>query len=379
MRVLVLGGGYAGVVLTRALENALPGEIDILVVDETGDHLVQHELHRLVRKPEFASAISLPLTDLFDRASVREVTVADVDADTRTVTLASGERLDYDIAAVCLGGSTNFYGIPGLEDHAHVLKRRADAESIREATLEAFEQPSPRLVLGGAGLAGVQLAGELAALAREQDVDADIVLLEQETRVAPAFDERFSRALARELLDRAVTIRTDCMVTSATANDVRLASGTSEPYDVLVWTGGIRGTDAFGGDRPAVRATLELDDRTFIVGDAARVVDADGQAVPPSAQAAVKEAEVAAENITRVVAEDHGGFRPRLERFTFDSPGWLVSVGDGAVAQVGSTILHGQAAKALKTGVGANYLASTSGVSDALTLVRGEYGRLTDE
>jgi NADH dehydrogenase len=121
-----------------------------------------------------------------------------------------------------------------------------------------------------------------------------------------------------------------------------------------------------------VRAPLRFEDGTFVVGDAARVVDADGTAVPASAQSAVKAARVAADNVSRLVEYrlgDRSGFEPRLRNFRFDAPGWLVSVGDGTVAQVGSAVFTGPAAKTLKTTVGAGYLTSVGSVRQAVDLV----------
>lgn len=375
MRVLVLGAGYAGVVLARTLEESLPDEVELVVVDESPYHLVQHELHRVVRRPGFADTITIPLDELFERATIRRGTVVDIDTGGRHVELADGDTLRYDVAAVCLGAETNFYGMSDIERYAHPLKRIPDAEAIREDTLDAFEKPNPTLVVGGAGLSGVQLAGELAAFAREADVDAAVHLYEQEDRVAPAFDPGFGAALREELTDRGVTVRTGTTIVGADETTVTFDQGASQAYDVLVWTGGIQGTRATRGERPLVRSTLALDDRTFVAGDAARVVDENGQAVAPSAQAAVRGAAVAAENVLRVVSNlrDEGAFTPRFERFAFDSPGWLVSVGDGAVGQVGSRVLRGTAAKTLKAGVGAGYLASSGQYGDALSLVKSEY------
>ena len=376
MRVLVLGAGYAGVVLARALEESLPDEAELVVVDESPYHLVQHELHRVVRRPGFADTITIPLDELFDSATIRQGTVVGVDTDERYVELADGDTLRYDVAAVCLGAETNFYGMADVEEHAHPLKRIPDAEAIRQDALRAFEAPSPTLVVGGAGLSGVQLAGELATLAREEGVATRVLLLEQKERVAPAFDASFGEAIHEELVERGVEVWTGASVTGADTTSVTLADGRTLPYDVLAWTGGIQGTRATDGIRPTVRATLDLDDRTFVVGDAASVVDADGPVVAPSAQAAIRAAEVAAENVLRVVDDIHddSAFTPRLERFVFESPGWLVSVGDGAVAQVGSTVFTGTAAKTLKAGVGAGYLANSGQLGDAISLFRSEYG-----
>lgn len=388
MRVLVLGAGYAGVVLTRRLEETLPADVELVVVDESGTHLVQHELHRAIRRPAVADTISIPLDDLFDRATIREGTVTRVDTDDHVVELADGETLDYDAAGLCLGARTNYYGMDDVERHAHQLKRLPDAAAIRADALDAFETPDPTLVVGGAGLAGVQTAGELVALASEQETDADVILLEQAARVAPTFEEAFGRAIHAELVQRDVDVRTGVTITGATASTVELesadgpGSGTELDADVFVWTGGIRGPNATDGSRIEVRASLDVDDRTFVVGDTARVIDDDGRAVPASAQAAVREARVAAENIHRVVTTGStGGFRPHLDRFVFESPGWLVSIGDGAVAQVGSTVLRGDAAKTIKAGVGAGYLASAGRYGSAIDLLRTEIasGPRTDD
>ncbi|WP_128477911.1 NAD(P)/FAD-dependent oxidoreductase [Halorussus pelagicus] len=383
MRIAVLGAGYAGLALARKLERTVPDDVEILVVERTGRHLVQHEIHRAIRRPSIADDIVVPLDEVLDRAEVRQAEVAEVDPDENVVALASGEEIDYDYAAVCLGTETAFYGLPGLEEHATPLKTLDDAETIRAGFLDAISAGRPddpsRVVVGGAGLSGVQVAGELAAFAREEgeSESVTVTLLEQLDEVAPAFPENFQSAVREQLETRDVEIRTGTAVSSADDEAIELDTGERIDYDQFVWTGGIRGPDALGGERPAVKNTLRLGDGTFVVGDAARVVDADGEPVPASAQAAVREARAVAENVASLVAYDREGddmFEPRLEPFAFDSPGWLVSIGDGAVAQVGPTVLTGAAAKALKTTVGAGYLSSVGAIRNAADLVGEELG-----
>jgi len=375
MRVVVLGGGYAGVVVTKRLSNSLPADVDVVVVDEDGQHLVQHELHRVIRRPSFADDIEVPLSEIFDRARVEVATVESIDRERRRVEFAGGSTLDYDVAAVCLGAETAFYGLPGVEAHAVPLKRLPDAARIRRQFEDVVAAGGGTAVVGGAGLSGVQTAGELAAFAREEGVDVDVVLLEALDEIAPSFPEQFQHAVRTELEREGVDVRTGVTVQEATDEVVETQTG-DVAYDVFVWTGGIRGPDALDGDRVDVRADLAADDRTVVVGDAARVVDAEGTAVPASAQAAVREAAVAARNVEKLVAsvrDRDDGFRPRLDRYTFDSPGWLVSVGDGAVAKVGPTVFRGPAANAVKSGVGAAYLASAGDIRDAVGLLREEF------
>jgi NADH dehydrogenase len=483
MRVLVLGAGYAGVALTRKLERTLDDDVDILVVDDTGTHVVQHEVHRVVRKPRIADHITLDLHELFDRAEVREGTVVDVDADANEVALADGTVLSYDVGAVCLGAETAYYGLPGVREHATPCKRVEHAKRIRASALDAIDADGHAIV-GGAGLSGIQVAGELAALAEkngppastegvdaadaedastpvtisieddatDQDDDASsdddatdhddhassdddatdrddhassdddatdrddhassdddttdhddhassdddgvagdstatasahdvhgdlsVTVLEMQPSVAPGFPENFQTAVHETLEAAGVDVRTNATVEEATADAVVLEDGTELQYDTFVWTGGIAGPEATDGDRVDARADLRVDGDTFVVGDAGRVVDADGEAVPASAQSAIREARVAAANVQKLVEhrrrDDAGAFEPRLKRFDFDSPGWLVSIGNDAVAQVGPTVLTGRAAVALKASVGAGYLSGIGELQNATDLVNDE-------
>ena len=374
MRIAVLGAGYAGLTLARQLEKRLAESVEIVVVNDRPDHLVQHELHRVVRRPSLADGITVDLADALDRATLRVARVTDIDHEQNVATLDDEEELSYDVGAVCLGAETAFYDLPGVEEHATPLKRLPDAARIREEYLNLAD--GDRAVIGGAGLSGVQIAGELAALAREEALDREIVLLEQRDDVAPNFPANFQNAVRGELEARDVVVRTGEAVERATDDAVEL-DGEELSCGQFVWTGGIRGPDALAGERPTVPDTLRLGGDTFVVGDAARVTDADGAAVPASAAAAVREARSVADTIAGIVSHRQEGgadalFEPRPERFRFDAPGWLVSVGDGAVAQVGPTVFRGAAAKALKTSVGAGYLSSVGAIENAAGLVREE-------
>jgi NADH dehydrogenase len=378
MLVAVLGAGYAGLTLARSLERTLPSDVDLVVVDESPDHVVQHELHRVVRRPGLADDISVSLAEVLD-CQVRQASVTDLDADAGEATLeapdGSEETLDYDVGAVCLGAQTAFYGLDGVREHATPLKRLDDAREIRADFLELDD--GDRVVVGGAGLSGVQVAGELAALADEEEMDVEVCLLEQAPDVAPSFPESFQRAVHDALLDAGVDVRTHTGVAGADAEAIELESGEELAYDQFVWTGGIQGSPALDDDRPVVRADLRLGDATFAVGDAARVVDTNGEAVPASAAAAIREADVAAKNVRALVEhrrDGAGGFEPRLARYRFNVPGWLVSVGDDAVAKVGPAVVTGKPALAMKTTVGAGYLGTVGAVQQATDLVREELG-----
>ncbi len=379
MRVAILGAGYAGITLARELEDDLPTDVDLVVVNDEPTHLVLHELHRAIRRPSIVDTITVPLDEVFDRAEVVTARIANVDTDAREIAFEDDrDPLDYDYAAVCLGSETAFYDLPGVDEYGTPLKRVGDAERIRSDFLDVCAAGG-RVVVGGAGLSGIQVVGELHALAVEEGArdDVDIVLSEQFDSVAPNFPENFQEAVRDELEAREVEIRTNTTITEATADELKLEDG-ELPYDQFVWTGGIRGPDAVGGDRLEARGDLRVTRETFVVGDTGKIVDADGQSVPASASAALREARTVAKSVTKLVDHDRRGdpdeFEPHLEQYRFNVPGWLVSVGDGAVAQLGPTVLTGTAAKAMKTSIGAGHLTSVGAVTRAADLVEEEFG-----
>ena len=367
MHVVVLGAGYAGLSLVRKLESALPQAAEITLVDEREMHLVQHLVHRAIRKPAIEDELAIPVEELLSRATFRQARVTGIKDG--VVTFEDGS-LEFDICANSLGAQTAFYDIPGVEEHATPLKSLNHARTIRDG-FDRVTERGGRAVVVGAGLSGVQVAGELAELATKAETDPDVVVAEQQGTVAPGFPEEFQHAVADELDTRDVAVQTDREIAEVGEETVTFADGDTLTADQVVWTGGITGQDAVG-DRPQVRATLHQSENVFALGDAARVVDADGQAVPATAQTAVRQADVAATNITLLVGDrldGASGFEPRLAKYRYTALGWLVSIGDGTVAQIGGKVVRGPAATALKTSVGAGYLSSVGAVEQAADYV----------
>jgi len=150
MQVVVLGAGYAGISLVRKLERTLPSDVDITLIDERETHLVQHLIHRIVRKPSLSDVLTVPIDDIIERAEHRQARVTGIDTDDGVVEFADGE-LSYDVGALCLGARTAYYGLPGVESHATPLKRAEDAKRIGEQ-FRSVGESGGRVVVGGAGL-----------------------------------------------------------------------------------------------------------------------------------------------------------------------------------------------------------------------------------
>jgi NADH dehydrogenase len=336
-RVVVLGAGYAGATAVQRLERELP-DAELTWVSREDYHLVLHEVHRVVRDPSVADDVTIPVRAIAgrDTAFVRGE-VIDLDTGARVVELADGAEIEYDYAVVALGSRTAFYGIPGLAEHAHTLKSLDDAEAIHEAVATAAADATSgdpaRVVVGGAGLSGIQLAGEVAAYRDEETAPVDVTLVEAMASIMPGQDDALQEAVRRRVEAHDIEILTDDPIVEATDRAVIFDDRDAIDHDVLVWAGGVTGQEALADadledhhDRVEAEATFETtDDRVFALGDSALVEQGDGVA-PPTAQAAWGAAEVAAANVRRAIEGEP------LETWTYTDKGTLVSVGESAVA-----------------------------------------------
>jgi len=378
--VVVLGSGYAGAGAIRSLETAVGDDVDITWISDRDYHLVLHESHRCIRDPEVADAISIPVENIKSpETTFRQATVERVDTDERVVELADGTDVAYDYLLVGLGSQTAFFGIDGLAEYAHTLKSTEDAIGIHDALTDAGAAATPTdpatVVIGGAGLSGIQAAGEVAALRDEADLPLEIVLVEGLDEVLPGKDPDLQSALRSRLEARDVEIRTGAFVGEVDAETVYVGDDVEIDYEVLVWTGGITGREAMrhteiGKDERTHRVNAGRDfqtddERVFAIGDAAVVDQPGSDPAPPTAQAAWQAAAVVGENVARAMRGQS------LKQWTYKSKGTVVSVGDSAIAHDIFIVpfvdtFGGLPAKLFKKGIAARWIADVDGVGRAI-------------
>jgi len=377
--VVVLGSGYAGTGAVKRLESVLDDEADITWVSDVDHHLVLHESHRCIRNPEVREKITFDVAEI-KSPSTRFVQgrVTDIDADERSLTLEDGSTVDYDYLLIGVGSQTAFFGIEGLEEHSLTLKSLQDALDIHEAVTEAAREASrddpAQVVVGGAGLSGIQSAGEIAEFRDKHRAPVDIHLVEGLDNVFPNNDPVVQAKLRKLLEEKDIEIHTGEFIGEVDDETVYVGDEKELDYDVLLWAGGITGQDAAETvevDKDERSNRIEAasnfrtsDDRIFAIGDAALVegADTDGPA-PPTAQAAWQAAEVAGENIARAIRGQP------LKEWRYDDKGTLISVGEKAVAHdvkgLPVDTFGGPAAKALKKTVAARWIRKVNGFADA--------------
>jgi NADH dehydrogenase len=305
--------------------------------------------------------------------------VENVDTDARVVELEDGSEVDYDYLVVGIGSQTAFFGIDGLQEHSYVLKSLQDAldihEAVKEAAREASRSDPAQVVVGGAGLSGIQSAGEIAKFRDRHRAPIDIHLVEGLDSVFPNNDPVVQAKLEKLLREADVNILTGEFIGQVDDETVYIGEDTELDYDVLLWTGGITGQDA------AASCAVEQDERShrlnasstfqtsdeyiFALGDAALVKQDADSVAPPTAQAAWQAAEVAGENVVRAIRGQP------LKEWTHEDKGTLISVGDNAVAHdvVGLNnvvdTFGGPAAELLKKTVAARWINTVAGPAAA--------------
>ncbi|ESS09070.1 MAG: pyridine nucleotide-disulfide oxidoreductase [uncultured archaeon A07HN63] len=242
--VVVIGAGYAGAGTVQSFEDEInDGEAELTWISEHDYHLVLHETHRVIRNPQTESKVAIPVDEIKSPETnfVRD-RVTGVDTDDRTVELRDGEPVDYDYLLVGVGSSTAFFGIDGLEEHALTMKSLDDAreihEAIRAAGEEATQNDPAQVVVGGAGLSGIQTAGEIAGYRDDTRTPLEITLVEGLDEIFPGNDPRIQGALKKRLLERDVEILTGDFISEVDDEEVHLGEEESMDYDVLIWTGG---------------------------------------------------------------------------------------------------------------------------------------------
>lgn len=378
--VVVLGSGYAGTSAVQTLEDELDERANVTWISDVDYHIMLHEVHRCIRDPSFRENIVIPVEEI-KSPDTRFVQgkVVDVDTDGRTVEFAGEESIDYDYLIVVLGSQTAFFGIDGLKDHAYSLKNLNDALKIHRAVDEAARKASwadpARIIIGGAGLSGIQVAGEITEFRDENGTPIEIRIIEGLDQIFPNNETSIQQRLRDELLDRNVHIHTGEFISEVDEDKILVGEDQSVEYDVLIWTGGITGLDVAESvdvkkdgrsNRLDVESTLQTDDeRVFAAGDSALVDQTGENPAPPTARAAWRASTVAAENVARTIRGQS------LRTWTYEDKGTVVSIGDSAVAHSVSmlpvTTFGGPVAKVLKKTIAARWIATLTGAGRAVS------------
>ena len=379
--IVILGAGYAGVLSALTARKYLnANEAKITVVNQFPTHQIITELHRLAGGTIAEGAVALPLKKIFKGLDVNlEIAkVNSFDVNAKKVELSSGKTLSYDTLVVSLGSQTGFFGIPGLEENSMVLKSADEANKIRnhiEDRIKAYatskDEADATIVIGGGGLTGVELVGEIVdnfpKVAAKYGVDfADIKvkLVEAGPRILPVFPSNLIDRATESLAKRGVEFITSTPVTGVKGNVIELKDREPIVANTLVWTGGVAPLPLVGESGLACdRGKALINDfcqstshpEVFIVGDASAHIPNPGDrpTYAPTAQVAWQQGELVGYNVFAALRGAD------MKEFQFTNSGTLGSLGrKDAIATIGAsnTQLVGLPASLMKEASNIRYM-----------------------
>jgi NADH:ubiquinone reductase (H+-translocating) len=356
IRIVILGGGFAGMRAAERLEALLKNRRDatITLISDTNSLLFTPMLAEVAGGSLEPSHIGTPLRGSLKKTIVVRAHAAGVDNALKEISLladAGGlHTLKYDYLVIAVGSVSNYLGLERVEKVAFNFRTLVDAVRIRNRVIQKLELADKetnqearrqmlRFVVAGGGFAGVELAGSLNDLARGilanypriGPADVEVVLVHSRDRILPELTESLAKFALERMVQRGVVFRLNTRVKDASESTVVLETGPIQA-DTLIWTAGsapqpLLASLPFAKDKRGcllVDKTLAVQgtQSVWALGDCASVKDPySGELYPPTAQYALREADMVAYNILATIDG-----KPRLA-FHFKSLGALCVVG----------------------------------------------------
>jgi len=370
-RVLILGGGFAGVGAAQKLEDA---DAEVVLVDRHDYHTFQPLLYQLATGLLERTAVGHSLRDLVghqDNTTIHRAGVTGVDLDAREVRFDDLEPITYDYLVFGLGAEVNFFGTEGATEHAFPMYTLPNAVALKDHLLKRWdaadhdpsvvEDGALNVVVVGGGPTGVETAGAVAELYRAElakdypDIPQDqarVILVEAGPELFMMFKPKLREYAAKALADRTVEVRTGAAVASVAPTRVTLKSGEELKAHTLVWGAGLQGNpvvQSLGiqlerGNRIGVGSDLTLPSHpeVYVVGDVAAIVDKKtDQVLPQLGSVALQSGAHAGETIAHLIA----GKKPKP--FSYKDKGTMAAIGRGAacVQMLGGRTMTGKKAQ----------------------------------
>lgn len=266
-RIVVLGGGYGGVVTSKHLAKLFKKEndVEIKLIDRNPYHTLLTELHEVAANRAPEDSIKIELKKIFAGLKVDVVLDSIDNIDFAAKQLRSeNNTYDYDYLVIGSGSKPTFFGIPGAEEHSLTLWSYEDAVRLKEQIRNKFSEaakisnPAKRkkmlsFVVVGAGFTGVELVGELAEfrdeLCKEFFIDRSevrLVVADMAPKILPILPDKLIQKAVKRLEKLNVEIVTSAKITGVTPSSVLLGDNKQLEAETIVWTAGVEGSDLVG-------------------------------------------------------------------------------------------------------------------------------------
>lgn len=369
-KIVILGGGFAGVECARQLESEFGDdpEIELVMISEDNFLLFTPMLPQVASGMIETRHIVLPIRTICEKTKFYEGRIKNIDPFGKLVNLwGTGDKrsisIHYDFLVVALGSETNFFGMADVEKNAYTMKTLNDAVVLRNRIIDMLEQAenetNPILrksflnfVVAGGGFAGIETAGELMDLildARKHyptihKDDLRVVVIEALPMILPGFNEKLAEFAKQKLIERGIDMKLQTAITSFDGNEVTTKTLDQNPKDsvdeskvdsirtkTLIWTAGVTPVNTIKRSmlktdrgKVIINDYLEVSDfpGVFAIGDCALFLNPETKRpYPPTAQIAEAQAKTAAKNLTALIKNSE------KEKFEYHSKGQMAIIG----------------------------------------------------
>lgn len=376
-KVIIIGGGFAGLECARKLAN--DKRFDVILLDRTNHHLFQPLLYQVatasLAAPDIARSIRQILHDA-KNVTVLMDEVVSISPKEKCLTGKSGEVFKFDYLVLAAGARTGYFGNDQWEEHSLGLKSLADAQNIRRRILSNLERAEltkdeaerkrlMTIAIVGGGPTGVELAGACVDLIHRslksnfRRIDTSklrVILIENSPTILEHFAPHQSVYAKQRLTDLGVEVRNQTRVTDVQKGKLLLQDGTSLEAEAIVWAAGIAANpltkdlgvemDRAGRVTPNLDLSVPGHPDIFVAGDLTNMRDRDEKFVPGVAPAATQMgdhiAKVLKEELrlegTRFADSKHS-LRPK---FRYTDKGMMAIIGkNAAVVKAGKFTING--------------------------------------
>lgn len=365
-KLLIIGGGFAGLECARRLSN--DDRFEVTLVDRTNHHLFQPLLYQVatasLAAPDIARSIRQILADA-KNVTVLMDEIVSIDTAANTANGISGAVYSFDHLLLAAGARTGYFGNDDWANHSLGLKSLADAQNIRRTVLSNLERAElcdddaerkklMTVAIVGGGPTGVELAGAFADLVHRclksnfRRIDTSklrIILIEGSELILEAYDPDQSAYARRRLEKLGVEVRNNTRVTKVREGALEFKDGTILEAAAIIWAAGIAAnplakllgvpTDRAGRVTPNPDLSIPDHPHIFVAGDLVAMKDCDGQMVPGVAPAAVQ----MGAHVAKILLDGADGKRPAFDYF---DKGMMAIIGkNNAVVKAGSFRLRG--------------------------------------
>ncbi|MGG6459865.1 MAG: FAD-dependent oxidoreductase, partial [Candidatus Eiseniibacteriota bacterium] len=369
-RILILGGGFAGIEVLRQLQKAFQNDIgiDITLVSRDNFFLFTPMLPEISSGMIETRHIVTPLRVFCNRAKFYEADVESIDMDNKQVVISHriGKQtnpiewrshvLKYDYLVIALGSETNFFGMNEASKQAFTLKSLGDAIVLRNHVINMLEQADIEhedlnlrtslltfVVIGG-GFSGVEIVGELNDFVIDsikhfyhnlEKAKIRRVLVNSGARILPEVTEELSEFALQKLRENGIEVILNTRVIDITSQGVKLNDGTNISTQTIVWAGGEKPPSLLSGlscehdksGRLVTNDFLEVIGHTesvMALGDCASITDPNtGKSCPPTAQHAIRQGKVAAINLISTIKDQVNA----KKKFDYKTKGVMTLIG----------------------------------------------------